>query len=278
MKKKWYAINTVLVVSLVMALLVPSPVLSLTEPPCCGVEPSQLVKDLIPQPVECCTMVTISGTWVVDRQWDPFEPPWYKTGVTILLYDPNGNLVQDDDHNVTTTTGPFAYCEGGNCPNPEDCDTLEECVAAGGEWIDNLPASYSFSKEFHAEKPGTYTYTVIAWTEDPYTGVPVYGCIGGDCIHDPQACDTRPECESMAGEWWLVDWMPSRVSVEIVGQTIEVVDTTAPQPAQQPSGDTVGGDVFPVNKVSLIAPWIALAAVILAGGIFLIRRRVHSYK
>lgn len=38
----------------------------------------------------------------------------------------------------------------------------------------------------------------------------------------------------------------------------------------------VGGDVSPINKVALVAPWIALAAVIIAGGIFLIRRRVHS--
>ena len=37
----------------------------------------------------------------------------------------------------------------------------------------------------------------------------------------------------------------------------------------------VGGDVYPINKVALVAPWIALAAVIIAGGIFLIRRRVH---
>ena len=38
----------------------------------------------------------------------------------------------------------------------------------------------------------------------------------------------------------------------------------------------VGGDVYPINKVALVAPWIALAAVIIAGSIFLIRRRVHS--
>ena len=38
----------------------------------------------------------------------------------------------------------------------------------------------------------------------------------------------------------------------------------------------VGGDVYPVNKVALMAPWIALAVVITAGGIFLIRRSVRS--
>jgi hypothetical protein len=42
--------------------------------------------------------------------------------------------------------------------------------------------------------------------------------------------------------------------------------------------DTVGGDVYPVDKTGIIAPWIALAVVIIAGGILLIRRRVHSVK
>ena len=38
----------------------------------------------------------------------------------------------------------------------------------------------------------------------------------------------------------------------------------------------VGGEVYPINKVALLAPWITLAAAIIAGGIILIRRRVHS--
>ncbi len=35
----------------------------------------------------------------------------------------------------------------------------------------------------------------------------------------------------------------------------------------------VGGDVYPVNKVALLAPWIALAAVIIAGATIAVRRR-----
>jgi hypothetical protein len=38
----------------------------------------------------------------------------------------------------------------------------------------------------------------------------------------------------------------------------------------------VGGEAYPVNKVNLIAPWLALAVVIAAGGVYLVRRRVHS--
>ena len=47
------------------------------------------------------------------------------------------------------------------------------------------------------------------------------------------------------------------------------------QPSEPPP-PAVGGDVFPVNKMALTAPWIALGVIILAGGVYLIRRRVHS--
>ncbi len=40
----------------------------------------------------------------------------------------------------------------------------------------------------------------------------------------------------------------------------------------------VGGDVYPVNKMRLLIPWIALAIVIIAGVIFLVRRKAQSYK
>jgi hypothetical protein len=46
---------------------------------------------------------------------------------------------------------------------------------------------------------------------------------------------------------------------------------------QEPS-TVVGGDIFTVNKMGLIGPWFALAVIIIAGGIFLYRRRVHSMK
>ncbi|MFC1983369.1 hypothetical protein ACFLV5_06275 [Chloroflexota bacterium] len=38
----------------------------------------------------------------------------------------------------------------------------------------------------------------------------------------------------------------------------------------------VGGEAYPVNKVGLLVPWIALAVVIAAGGVYLVRHRVHS--
>ena len=40
--------------------------------------------------------------------------------------------------------------------------------------------------------------------------------------------------------------------------------------------DAVGGNAYPANKVGLVAPWLALAGVIAAGGVYMVRRRVHS--
>jgi hypothetical protein len=51
-----------------------------------------------------------------------------------------------------------------------------------------------------------------------------------------------------------------------------------PDEEKPEEGEVVGGDVYPVDKTALLAPWLALAVIILAGGVFLIRRRIHSYK
>ena len=48
-------------------------------------------------------------------------------------------------------------------------------------------------------------------------------------------------------------------------------------PPPSPGGAAVGIEVYSVNKAALLAPWIALAAVIIGGGIILVRRRkAHS--
>ena len=41
-------------------------------------------------------------------------------------------------------------------------------------------------------------------------------------------------------------------------------------------GYSVGGEVYPINKTNVLVPWLALTAAIIAGGIVLIRRRVHN--
>jgi hypothetical protein len=44
----------------------------------------------------------------------------------------------------------------------------------------------------------------------------------------------------------------------------------------EPFSLAVGGEAYPVGKISLLAPWLALAVVIAAGGVYLVIRRVHS--
>ncbi|MFC1979492.1 hypothetical protein ACFLVS_01255 [Chloroflexota bacterium] len=43
-------------------------------------------------------------------------------------------------------------------------------------------------------------------------------------------------------------------------------------------GPTVGGDVYPVNKISLLIPWIVLTLAIAVAGILLVRRRAFGSK
>jgi len=66
------------------------------------------------------------------------------------------------------------------------------------------------------------------------------------------------------------------------GETVTAVFTNRfiPPPEEEPPvedhGAPVGIEVYPVDKIGLIAPWIALFAAIVAGGVFLIRRKAHS--
>ncbi|MFC1968749.1 hypothetical protein ACFLVX_05145 [Chloroflexota bacterium] len=58
------------------------------------------------------------------------------------------------------------------------------------------------------------------------------------------------------------------------GETVKATFTNILPPT--PEDELVGGDVYPVNKVALVAPWIALAAAILAIGVILRRRRAYN--
>ena len=67
------------------------------------------------------------------------------------------------------------------------------------------------------------------------------------------------------------------------GETVKATFTNRfiPPPPEEPPvedhGAPVGIEVFSVNKPALLAPWIALVVVIIAGGIILVRRyRAHS--
>ena len=56
------------------------------------------------------------------------------------------------------------------------------------------------------------------------------------------------------------------------GQAWANEDTLVPRDGEPPVIE-VGGEVYPVNKLAILAPWIALAAVIIAGATIAVRRR-----
>ncbi|MFC1968361.1 choice-of-anchor Q domain-containing protein [Chloroflexota bacterium] len=52
--------------------------------------------------------------------------------------------------------------------------------------------------------------------------------------------------------------------------------TQPPSPPPPASDFPVGGEVYPTNKATIVARWIAIAAAILAVGVILRRRRAYS--
>ena len=47
--------------------------------------------------------------------------------------------------------------------------------------------------------------------------------------------------------------------------------------APQATPATVGGEVYPVNKTEILVPYLALAAVVIAGGLLLLRRKSRMH-
>jgi hypothetical protein len=45
---------------------------------------------------------------------------------------------------------------------------------------------------------------------------------------------------------------------------------------EEPPVDAVGGEAYPVSKIAILAPWIAMVMLIAAGAFYLVRRRVNN--
>ncbi|MFC1929832.1 hypothetical protein ACFLW6_03090 [Chloroflexota bacterium] len=58
----------------------------------------------------------------------------------------------------------------------------------------------------------------------------------------------------------------------------EVPIANMPEKPKPPTVGAVGGEVFPVSKVTLLAPWIALALAIAAIGVLLVKRKAFGSK
>jgi len=61
--------------------------------------------------------------------------------------------------------------------------------------------------------------------------------------------------------------------VTIVGQTETDMDAIA-----FTGGIPVGGEISPINKTGVLAPWVMLLALITMGGVFTINRRLYTFK
>ena len=77
--------------------------------------------------------------------------------------------------------------------------------------------------------------------------------------------------ESAPGPIPLLDPNGNPTGVTLISET----HTPVPDGEGNGPGPKVGGDVYPVNKAAILAPWIALAVAIITGAAITVRRR-HS--
>jgi len=83
----------------------------------------------------------------------------------------------------------------------------------------------------------------------------------------------NPGCDTVVGDVDYTPWLTGRWQVSPPCGT----PPPPPPPPSAEHGAAVGIEVYSVDKPALLAPWIALAFVIIAGGIILVRRRrAHS--
>jgi hypothetical protein len=63
----------------------------------------------------------------------------------------------------------------------------------------------------------------------------------------------------------------------VVAGDVEILAFGNRQPVGGAPPPTVGGEVYPINAVKLLMPWIVLFTAVLAGAIIIARRRLRSY-
>ena len=87
--------------------------------------------------------------------------------------------------------------------------------------------------------------------------------------------DDMDQSISFSGE--VFDKATFYYDATIQGGLIEIIDNIHLEPSSLPPPPTsVGGDVFPVNKVGILAPWLALVVILAMGGFFFIVRRQQA--
>jgi parallel beta-helix repeat protein len=113
---------------------------------------------------------------------------------------------------------------------------------------------------------GTCANSVINYNNIYGNGYGVYNEIGNEVNAENNwwGCAAGPGnsgCDDVTSDVDYTPWLSEKCTDCPYGEDEEIV---------------VGGEAFPVDKMGLIATWVALAMVIAAGGFYLVRRRTHS--
>ena len=152
-------LNLLLVILIVGVLLFPGVVVAKIAEACCGVIPQDLVVEDSPDPACVSQDVTISGTYTVVPDWDPWQA--YDTGVLLTILDPDGGTVFSGSLTLATA-------------EPD------------------APKDFEFEYTFHIDMEGTYTYTVQAWATTSY-GTETTDVVAGEI--EAEECCVAPALE-----------------------------------------------------------------------------------
>lgn len=184
----------------------------------------------------------------------------------------------------------------GSAINPQaaGCTADRGYGEGAGAETDNVSA--------RAEGGGTdTTVTVAEYVGNPTSVDP--GFAAGEFFFDVHVGDAEPlptelvvqincpagNCAGVELLWWDGEWLPVVAPTSVVNGRLQVVlsDTSTPSIEQltgtpfalgnpPPTITPVGGTGYLVNRLALLAPWLALAAVIAGAAVFARRRQTQS--
>ena len=133
-------------------------------------------------------------------------------------------------------------------------------------WIDAEDAFYQEQDEIY------WLSVVVTYADDGGDDTKWWGwisCLPEDKWNDDGAWYPIEEPGAWQELFYLVQqvqWYPSEDSADLAF----VITTTTPTPPPPP----VGGELYPVNKLGILTPWLVLALVlVMGGGILVLKRR-----
>ncbi|MFC2122740.1 hypothetical protein ACFLRP_03545 [Bacteroidota bacterium] len=182
-------LNIVLMVLIAGILIFPGAVVAKVADACCGVDVSDLVVDVAPDPACLGDTVNISGTYNTFSPWGEWTDPW-NSGVDIRIFDSASTLVDE-----------FNLMLAENQPDPGD-----------------YPGTpLNFSQDWTPAAAETYSVTVVAWSATQWGRMEV--SIVGQPL-PVEVCNEPPDCSNAAPSVSMI-WPPNHkfVPVTIDGVT-----------------------------------------------------------